>query len=375
MHFIFCLQVGGAENLVKEYALNLNEKKFNTEVLCLYHCSNNSYESILGNAGIKVTYISDMIKNTKYSLFDKFFKNIKKFYYVKKYISSVNPDIIHTHLTLNYYIRYAKPMKNTLIFHTIHSDINQYWMPQKKDNWKKRICKQLDYISVKWLIKNYKTRLIVLHEEMKENANEMFDINNTIVLNNGIDFESFNHPKSKLEIRKELGINMDSFVVGHIGRFVESKNHIFLLDIFEKIHSENDNAVLLLVGDGILRKEIQLKVEEKKLSQHVKILSNRVDIPNLLNSMDVFVFPSKHEGLGISLIEAQKIGLYCVVSEKIPKAAIISNLVKVVPLFEEDKWVNAICSEFKENIEYNDLESWDIKKITNKLEDIYSEVV
>ena len=101
------------------------------------------------------------------------------------------------------------------------------------------------------------------------------------------------------------------------------------------------------------------------------ILSNRSDIPDLLNAMDIFVFPSLHEGLGISLIEAQKMKLPCFVSEIIPQAAIISNLVTKLPLNDSQKWVDTILN-FKgiKNVELNDSD-WNIEEIIKKLEKIY----
>ena len=131
---------------------------------------------------------------------------------------------------------------------------------------------------------------------------------------------------------------------------------------------------MLLIGDGPEKEKIEAKLKKFNLDNHYMILSNRNDIPDLLNAMDVFVFPSLYEGLGISLIEAQKMKLPCFVSEMIPEAAIISNLVTKLPLDNDyKKWGDRILGAKKpDKIILND-EAWDIKKVISKLEKIYSE--
>ena len=106
----------------------------------------------------------------------------------------------------------------------------------------------------------------------------------------------------------------------------------------------------------------------------MKILGNRTDVPSLLNAMDVFFFPSVYEGLGIALIEAQKMGLPCVISDRVPSAAVISNLVSVLSLeCPKDLWANALCKPVPSNIEYYNLEKWDMNNVVKELEVLYCE--
>ena len=147
------------------------------------------------------------------------------------------------------------------------------------------------------------------------------------VLHNGIDIGKFSFKNDvRNSKRKQLGID-DKTVVGHIGRFSEQKNHNFLIDIFFKFHEQNKKSVLLLVGDGELKREIKEKVDFLGLSDYVIFLGMRKDISELYMSMDVLVFPSFYEGMPNVVIEAQATGLPCLVSDCITSECKVTSLV------------------------------------------------
>ena len=119
---------------------------------------------------------------------------------------------------------------------------------------------------------------------------------------------------------------------------------------------------------------IQEQIRELGLTECSKILSERTDIPDLLNAMDRFVLPSTVEGLGIVLIEAQKMKLPCIVSNTVPKAATISNLVKRLDLnLPEETWAREIIDFFVDDVRYHGVEEWDMKHVIKQLEAIYGE--
>ena len=128
-----------------------------------------------------------------------------------------------------------------------------------------------------------------------------------------------------------MGVN-NKYVLGHIGRFETQKNHSFLIDIFKAVHDRKENAVLLLVGDGLLKREISNKVDRLGLSDCVIFTGVRTDIPELLQAMDVFVFPSLFEGVPVTLVEAQASGIHCVVSDTISKEIFVTDLLETVSL-------------------------------------------
>lgn len=146
------------------------------------------------------------------------------------------------------------------------------------------------------------------------------------VVRNAIDASEFRYDEAvRYTVRDELGIGKEELVIGHVGRFEEQKNHRFLIDCFSRITESRRDARLLLVGDGSLRKEIENRAEAAGLRDKVIFAGIREDVNRFLMAMDVFVFPSLYEGLGVVLIEAQASGLPCVISDTIPDEAVITD--------------------------------------------------
>jgi glycosyltransferase involved in cell wall biosynthesis len=154
------------------------------------------------------------------------------------------------------------------------------------------------------------------------------------VLHCGIDVEPFKQAMDRIEIRRELGIPPDVYVVGHVGNFAKRKNHPFIIDIASHVLSSEPNTYFLLVGDGSLRPYIENLARKKNISNRVIFAGSRPDVPRLLvGAMDVFVFPSLTEGLPMVVLEAQAAGLPCLISDRVTSEGIvIPELCKVMPL-------------------------------------------
>lgn len=366
IQLIHGFSMGGAETLVKEYCLKLNKEKYDVSVLCFYKYGA-PYEKILEDAGIRITYIDDYKKRCARTGVKKLlngFEIVRRYFYIKKHLTKESPDILHSHLAVNSYVDFANLKKGTKIVHTVHNE--------PKRLWRNTFSRRLDFWSAKRLITKYQMRFVVLHEAMRKEVNEMFGIEDSIVLNNGIDFARFENAESKNAVRHREGIPEDAFVIGHVGRFGPQKNHKFLVEIFEKIYEQNQNAYLLMIGNGNLKGEIEEQLKSKGLESRYKILSNRSDVPDLLNAMDKFVFPSLYEGLPVTLIETQKAGLECFVSDRITESVIVSNLVIRISLEESAKaWAEHILKDTVGTIEYEGIEAWDMKHVVLRLEEIY----
>ncbi len=167
---------------------------------------------------------------------------------------------------------------------------------------------------------------------------------NMTIIKNAIDSKKYIYnEKIRNKIRKHLKIE-DKFVIGHIGRFSEHKNHDFLLDIFKEIYIENNNSVLLLIGKGPLESKIKSKINNLGLSKNVIFLGVINDIYNILQAIDVFLFPSLSEGFGIALLEAQASGLKCFTSKDVvPLDVKVTNLLEYISLNSSpDIWANKI---------------------------------
>jgi glycosyltransferase involved in cell wall biosynthesis len=188
-------------------------------------------------------------------------------------------------------------------------------------------------------------QIVALHEKMAQELNDRFGVDNTAVIRNGIMMERFTDPGlSKEEKRMEIGIPEDAFVVGHVGRFFEQKNHPFLVEVFREIAARQEKAFLLMVGAGdTTRTEETLK--QYGLGDRYLILSHRQDIPQLLAAMDLFLLPSLFEGLPVTLIETQASGLPALVSDRVTREMDMVGLIRFLPL-EEDAacWADAIAN-------------------------------
>jgi glycosyltransferase involved in cell wall biosynthesis len=141
---------------------------------------------------------------------------------------------------------------------------------------------------------------------------------NIAVLPYGIDLGRFTRQGSRAEVAAELDIPPGAKIAGHVGRLVWEKNHGFLLEVFAELHRRDPAWLLLLVGDGPLRGAIEQKAAVLGIAQQVRFTGVRADVPRLMSAMDVFVFPSKIEGFGLVLVEAQALGLACVLGEHLP---------------------------------------------------------
>lgn len=161
--------------------------------------------------------------------------------------------------------------------------------------------------------------------------------------NNAIQTEiyAFSLEKRNL-VRKDLGFK-DELVVGHVGRLCEQKNQLRLIDIFYALLKIENNAQLILIGQGELETQIISKIRNLGIQKQVHLLGVRNDVPMLLNAMDVFVFPSLYEGLPFTLIETQCNGLPCVSADSVTSQVLINSNTVFISLDELDKkWADLV---------------------------------
>lgn len=163
------------------------------------------------------------------------------------------------------------------------------------------------------------------------------------LIHNGLDTSVYRFNKEDRESFRNQYDLMDSFVVGHVGRFNQQKNHDFLIDCFFEVKKRRNNAKLVLCGTGEKENDVKEKVKRLGLTNSVLFLGVRSDIPKILSAMDIFAFPSLYEGMPNTVIEAQSCGLPCVISNSITKEAAITDLVEYCSLEDPlDKWVDII---------------------------------
>ncbi|MBW3095530.1 glycosyltransferase family 1 protein [Bifidobacterium sp. 64T4] len=163
------------------------------------------------------------------------------------------------------------------------------------------------------------------------------------VIPNAIELDKFRFDLiTRQEIREELGLSDDAFLIGHVGRFMPQKNQAFLIDVLARLLSQNTNAMLAFVGDGSDKAAVQQRANELDIADHVLFLGQRSDVNRLYQAFDVFCLPSQYEGLPLVAVEAQVSGLPCLVSDKITREVDLSGLVRFMPIDDPNIWVTEL---------------------------------
>lgn len=233
----------------------------------------------------------------------------------------------------------------------------------------------------KVLVKLYANQIVACSKE----AARMYFGNNAeksaLILKNPIDVERYYRANDVAECRKLLNISNDSLVLLHIGRFVEVKNHEFIIKICKEIIRTNSNFTMLFVGDGKLRQHIMDLAEKNHLNSHISFLGERSDIPQILGASDILLLPSKYEGLPTVVLEAQASSIKCLASNRISNLCDLGlGLVQFLPIDDENdvqNWITAINNYKREMIEYDILHEAfvthgiDLDKTSGELRNLY----
>lgn len=196
------------------------------------------------------------------------------------------------------------------------------------------------------------------------------------IIPNAIDVEPFCYSEDvRQRMREELNLD-DRFVIGHVGRFHYAKNHEYLLDIFKEISLKQQNAVLLLLGEGSRMEEMKKKVKTLGIEEKVIFAGNKKETWDYYQAMDFFVFPSRFEGLPGTVVEAQSAGLSCLISDTIAKEVGITDLVAYKSIEENPvKWADYVL-EHKDYVRENKYEQiaaagYDVREQAKRYEQFY----
>ena len=229
------------------------------------------------------------------------------------------------------------------------------------------------------LLSGVATRKIACSEEA---GKWMYGKRRFLIFRNGISYETFRYNSIVREkIRDELQIS-DSFVIGNVARFEKVKNHVFMINLIERYVKRNQNAKLLLVGNGNDYNRIKDLVKERKLDKYTLFVGSKSNVSDYLQAFDAFILPSLYEGIPLTLIEAQVNGLKCIVSENVDKTVNITGNISFLGIAESDldKW----CYEL-DNVRDNDTRyiisedafiktGYSSKSITEDLQNLYEDL-
>ena len=294
----------------------------------------------------------------------------KKGYSLEDFFSK-HPEINGVHYNFNrittWFDVLVAAKKQNIPIRVMHSHNNGY---MNKISYKNKLYE----IYAKCIMKYVATDFLCCSKEAGEwafgNTRTFKVINNSI----NIDLYALNLKKRE-EIRKKWRID-DKVVLGFVGRLQNQKNVLFLIDIFAEYKKYNSNSILVINGDGELREQIECKLKALNLISDV-ILTGSVDnIHEWMQAFDYFVLPSRFEGFGIVLIEAQASGLKCFTSkEVVPNITNVTGNVEFIDLKESPNyWANRIINTEYKRIDQSEIISnagYDLSTLEKQMSKIY----
>lgn len=350
---------GGVEKYFIELLNNINKSKFQIDLMCSDKGYIEDNEKLFLQSGGNLYKIKDHTKHKFRSIVDKYliFKNY-------------SDGIIHIHTTsgiraIDGLIAKVAGVKN-IIFHS-HSNIDYYPLKYKITQ------KIFRTVGVYFLGSSHNAGRYFFGENIDKK-------NNFSVANNGINLDKFKFSdQQRNAIRSKYNISPSQIVYGYVGRFSAEKNIYKLMEIFNELYQLDNTSMFLVIGDGDLEEQMKKYVEQKKLKNNTLFLGVKNNIHDFMCAMDAFILPSKREGLGIVLIEAQSVGLKCYTTHGIPLEAKVTNLVNFFDVdISSKEWAekiqfdmskeDSIRKDMSINVKSN---GYDIKDTTAKMSDIY----
>jgi len=354
---------GGVETYIYNVHKHINKSLVHIDYIIGDYDSTDIFVKKIESMGSHV-YVLPEIKLTNivdfFSELNSFLKSNKQY------------DIIHCHSAISavFYLLIAK--KNGIKHRIIHGHSSKY----SDKGIIKSIRNYILTLPVKHLANHYFSCSVGVGEFLY--GEKYVKQNKVFIAKNAIHAEKFRFNFNiRQKVREDLGLK-DKFVIGHVGRFSPVKNHTFIIDIFDAVYKKNKQSVLLLIGTGELQNYIKEKVRKLNLENSVLFMGWRDDINMLLQAIDVFILPSKFEGLPLSCIEAQAAGVPCILSDNITKEVKITNLVVFKSIEDSaEEWADEILyfldkKEQRKDTYQNIIEAgYDIKSEVQKLEKYY----
>lgn len=359
LHILGAVANGGVEAVIMNYYCNIDKNKIQFDFVVHSNADEDYINEVLamGAKVYKVTpynknilkfmhEIYNIIKSNQYQIVHSNMNALSGFALLPACLAGAKVRILHNHTTDSKEEKLRSLIKRILRpFAKLFA--NHYWACSK--------------LAAEWMY----------------GKNAVINAKVTII-NNAIDLEKFKFNNEKREIlRKELDLEK-CFVIGHVGRFMKQKNHEFLIDIFNEVLKQKENARLLLIGDGKLKPQIEEKVEKLGIKNAVMFLGNRNDVADLYNAMDVFVLPSLYEGLPVVGIEAQANGLPFICSDKVTEEIILTENIKLLSLKNKPQtWCEEILKTKRWYIttEKCRLKCFDIHSESKRLKELYLNIM
>lgn len=319
LHIMGGMHRGGVETCLMQFLRKIDRQRFQIDIL-VHTPQKCAYDHEIAGMGIPIIPCPYYQNPLRYAL--NFFQILKEF----------GPyDIIHSHVHhySGFTLRLARLAGIRRLI--VHSHSDTLGLDRRAGGWRKFYLEWMK----SWINRFASAGLACSREAAKALYGGNWEKDpRWQVLYCAIDLEPFKISAGGSSVRERLQIPPDAFVIGHVGRFTEAKNHGFLLRIFAEILAQNPLGYLLLVGDGGLMEAIKAEAESLGILDKVIFTGAVSNVPVLLrDAMDLFVFPSLYEGLPLALLEAQAAGLPCIISSNVSEEGIVVKpLVQRLPL-------------------------------------------
>ena len=304
VHFLPTINyTSGVASTIMNYYRKINKSKIQFDFITFLENNKNSYRGEIEKRGGKVLEITSP---------RNFLKFIRQFRSIIKSYKNEN-IIFHNHqinFTILIYFIIKKELNCKFIVHNhtsrysdkILSAIRNYFM-----------CLPIRFLNVERFACS------------KCSGELVYGKKKFYIMENSIDLKKFEfNEEIREKYRKKFNIE-NKFVIGHIGHFERVKNHSYIIKVFMRLIKKNSDFVLFLIGNGSLKNKFNNLINKLGIKDKVIILENRNDINCILNAFDIFIFPSKFEGLGLAAVEAQANGLPVIMSDKVPPEVNLSN--------------------------------------------------
>lgn len=358
---------GGAETMIMNYYRKLDKTKVQFDFL-VHRPTRAAYEEEIEALGGKIYRLP-----TINPLFpEPYYKQLRMFF-----TEHPNYNIIHSHLNTFscFTLKIAKEFNipcRIAHAHIAINKVNLISLLSGKENLKGCI-KKIIKLQLKKRIKKDATHFFSCGDKA---GKWLFGDTLFSTMNNAIDSEKFKYNELTSKSYKQKFNLEDELVIGHIGRFNNQKNHAFLIRIFASLVKKHPKSTLVLIGDGILKNNIETLAKKLGVYNKIKFLGVRTDIPELCQMMDVFVFPSFYEGLPVTLIEAQAASLKILASDTITKEVALTKNIEFISINEPDNvWSNKILklnvNEKTDQTKYIIQGNYDIASNSQKIQKFY----
>ena len=359
LHVLGSLGVGGMETLLLNIYKNIDRKKYQFDIV-IHNPELVDYQKTFEELGSKV-FVCPRYKVINHNQYKNWWES---------FLKETHYDIVHGHCTTtsSIYLKIAKKYDIRTISH-IHNDSYGSGLSAVVKNVMQKGTSE------------YADKLIGCSKQANEfiYGKKLVEEGKCSVFKNGFDVDKYKFDnKDRKAIRKQFNTPENQIVLGTVGRITALKNPGFIIDILKELLGKSIDFKFLWLGKGDQDKALESLIHKNNLQNKILRIPHTNEVEKYLSVMDAFLFPSKKEGLGIALLEAQANGLTCFTSENIPDEAVVTDLVHKLSLGKDAKyWVEFILRTklSTDRAKYNKQvkqSGYDIKDVTEELTTIYA---